>query len=208
MSLPDTSPVVEQMQRVRQGDAAALGPLLEHYRGYLLVLAQMQLNQRLQSKVDAHDVIQETFLEGYRDFHQFQGSSEEELLAWLRRILATNLANTIRHFLGTKKRDVRLENELDAGLQQSSACLGSVLAAPGSTPSEKVMRQEESVRLAGALQELPDHYREVVLLRNLQGLSFIETAQRMGRSVDSVEKLWARALVKLRRLMEPPRENA
>jgi RNA polymerase sigma-70 factor (ECF subfamily) len=192
MSLPDTSRVFEQMQRVRQGDATALGPLLENYRGYLLVLAQMQLNQRLQSKVDAHDVVQETFLEGYRDFHQYQGSSEEELLGWLRRILATNLA----------------ENELDAGLHQSSACLGSVLAAPGSTPSEKVMRQEESVRLASALQELPEHYREVVLLRNLQGLSFIETAQRMGRSVDSVEKLWARALVKLRRLMEPPRENS
>jgi RNA polymerase sigma-70 factor (ECF subfamily) len=70
------------------------------------------------------------------------------------------------------------------------------------------MRQEESVRLASALQQLPEHYREVVMLRNLQGLSFIETAQRMGRSVDSVEKLWARALVKLRRLMEPPQEHA
>jgi RNA polymerase sigma factor (sigma-70 family) len=65
--------------------------------------------------------------------------------------------------------------------------------------TQGAVRREQSVLLAEALDNLPPDYREVIILRNLQGLSFPEVAQRMSRSVDSVTKLWARALVQLRR---------
>jgi RNA polymerase sigma-70 factor (ECF subfamily) len=190
------------LSQARGGDAAALGRLLELYRSYLLLLSRLQLDRRLHSKVDPTDVVQETFLEAARDFPQFQGASEGELVAWLRRILATNLANVVRSFLGTQRRDVRLERELEVQVDQSSGILERGLVAAQSTPSQQVARREQGVLLANALGELPEHYREVIVLRHLQGLSFPEVAERLGRSVDSVEKIWARALVQLRRLLE------
>jgi RNA polymerase sigma-70 factor (ECF subfamily) len=185
----------------RGGDAEALGRLLERYRHYLLLLCDLQIGRRLQSKAEAADVVQETFLEAYRDFGQFRGGGEGQLLAWLRQVLARNLANLVRHYLHTQGRDVRLEQELAHELDRSSGELDGALAAQQSTPSEQAARREQAVLLADALAGLPQDYREAIVLRHLQGLSFPEVARRMGRSVASVEKLWARGLGKLRRLL-------
>src|SRR6516165_219110 len=122
MSRPSPNPG-ELLSLARAGDGCARGRLLEQYRGYLVLLARLQIGRRLQGKADASDLVQETFLEAHRDFGQFQGRSDCELAGWLRRILATNLANLVRHYLGTRRRDVRLERQLAADLDQSSRVL-------------------------------------------------------------------------------------
>ncbi len=94
--------------RAKSEGAAALGPLLALYTNYLSLLAQVQIGRRLQGKVDAADAVQETFLEAHRNFAQFRGRSEGEFVCWLRQILAARLSNMVRHFLGTRRRDVRL----------------------------------------------------------------------------------------------------
>jgi RNA polymerase sigma-70 factor (ECF subfamily) len=165
-------------------------------------MARLQLDRRLQSKVDPGDVVQETFLEAARDFAQFQGNSEPELAAWLRQVLAHNLGNTLRSFLGTQRRGVRLEQELALAMDHSSAELGDLLAGPASTPSQQAVKREQAVLLADALAKLPEHYRDVVVLRSLEGLPFAEVAQRLGRTEDSVEKIWMRSLLQLRSLLE------
>ncbi len=192
----------ERISLARHEGGPALGTLLEKYRPYLLLLARLQLSRRLQGKLDASDVVQDAFLTAHRSFPQFRGCSEPELTAWLRKILATRLARTIRHYWGTKGRDVRLECALADDLDQSSAALGAVLADPRSSPSQQAARREQGVVLTEALATLPEHYREVLVLRHLEGLSFPEVAQRLSRTVDSVEKLWARALGKLRQSLE------
>src|SRR5437762_1124308 len=100
------------LQEAQAGDAAMFGRLLELYRRYLALLARVQIGQRLQGKVDASDVVQETFLEAHRHFARFRGTSEAELVHWLRQILAARLANLFRHYLGTQGRDIRLEREI------------------------------------------------------------------------------------------------
>src|SRR6266545_3526380 len=95
------------LHRARKGDDPALGQLLELYRAYLVVLARVQIGKRLQSKLDASDVVQEAFLGAYRDFAQFRGTTEKEFLGWLRQVLASVLANLVRHYQGTQRRDVR-----------------------------------------------------------------------------------------------------
>src|ERR1700751_2122021 len=97
------------LRQARVGDGTALGQLLELYRAYLVVLARVQIGSRLQGKVDASDVGQEAFLGAYRDFPQFRGATQKEFLGWLRQILASLLANLVRHYQGTQCRDVRLE---------------------------------------------------------------------------------------------------
>jgi RNA polymerase sigma-70 factor (ECF subfamily) len=177
----------------------ALGQLLERYRNYLLLLARLHIGRRLQGKVDAADLVQETFLEAHRAFPQFRGTSEGELVSWLRKILAGNLAGLLRRYLGTQRRDVRLECDLALELDHSSRVLDSGLVAPLSSPSHQASRREQAVLLADALGKLPDAYREVIILRHLEGLSFPEVAGRMQRTVHSVKNLWVRALGQLRR---------
>jgi RNA polymerase sigma-70 factor (ECF subfamily) len=171
---------------------------LESYRVYLDLLARIEIGRRLRKKVDASDVVQETFLEAHRNFGTFRGSSEAEFVAWLRSILAARIANLVRHFVGTQARDVRREEGLEVDLDQSSKAIDRGLFALQSTPSQQVVRREQGVLLAAALARLPDEYREVVVLRHLEELPFPEVAARMGRTVDSVQKLWVRALARLR----------
>jgi RNA polymerase sigma-70 factor (ECF subfamily) len=166
-----------------------------------MLLARLQIDRRLQGKVEAADLVQDSFLEAHRDFAQFRGTTEKELAAWLRQILVSNLANLVRRYRRTQRRDVRLERQLAVELDQSSRMLDVGLVARQSSPSQQASRREQAVLLAEALGQLPDDYREAIILRNLEGLSFPEVAGRMSRSQDSVKKLWARALTQLRSLL-------
>src|SRR5579884_288847 len=181
----------------KDGDGPALGELLEHYAQYLGLLAGVQIGRYLQSKVDPADVVQETFLQAHRHFRRFRGQSLAEFVAWLRQILAATLANLVRHYAGTQQRDVRLERNLAVSIDPSSAALDRGLVDPMSSPSHQASRREQSIVLANALDRLPEAYRDVIMLRQLDGLAFAEVARRMGRSEDSVQKLWIRALASL-----------
>ncbi|HTU89244.1 MAG TPA: sigma-70 family RNA polymerase sigma factor [Gemmataceae bacterium] len=195
---PDPPSLIE---RARAGDGSALGRLLESYRGYLTVLAEVQIGRRLQSKVDAADVVQEAFLGASRDFGQFRGACEAEFLGWLRQVLASVLANLVRHYQGTQRRDVRLERRLVVELDQSSQALDRGLADSQSSPSQQASRREQSVLLADALARLPEEWRDLLILRHLEGLTFPEVARRLGRTVDSLKKQWPKALARLRSLV-------
>jgi RNA polymerase sigma-70 factor (ECF subfamily) len=191
----------ELLHQARAGNADHLGQLLELYRHYLRLLARIEIGRNLQAKLDASDLVQDTFLEAHRNFPKFQGSSETQFVCWLRQIMAANLANLLRRYLGTQGRDVRLERELAVRLDQSSRLLDRGLVDQGSSPSQQASRREQAVLLADALEKLPEDYREVIVLRHLEGLTFPEVSRRMERSLDSVEKLWVRGLVQLRQIM-------
>ena len=124
-------------------------------------------------------------------------------MAWLRQILAHVLAHEVRRYAGTRGRDVGREVSLEQALAESSRRLGEALAAPGSSPSVRAGRHEMELRLAEALSRLPEDYREVIVLRNIEGLPHEEVARRMDRNVGAVRMLWVRALSRLRRELGP-----
>ena len=198
----DPSCPEELLALARSGDRTCLGRLLELYRGYLSLLARLQIGNRLQGKADAADLVQETFLQAHQNWERFRGTTEGELLAWLRRILAARTADLMRHYLGSQRRDVRLERELAAELDRSSQDLDGGLLAKQDSPSAQVARREQGVLLADALALLPEDYREVLILRHMEGLSFPEVAQRLGRTLDAVKKVWTRALARLRQSLK------
>src|SRR5690606_32100123 len=141
-------------------------------------------------------------LEAWRNWDKFRGDAEPQRRAWLRQILAHQLAHLARHFGGTQKRDVARERSIDASLAHSSLRLDQLLASDASTPSGQAVKNEQSLRLAQVLQQLPDDYRQVILLRNLEDLPHEEVARRMNRSVGAVRMLWLRALAALRQQIE------
>lgn len=202
MNSAQPTAATELVRFARQGDADALGQLLARYSTYLSLLARVQVGRRLQGKIDPADLVQETFLEAHRHFAVFRGQSEAEVAAWLRQILAGVLGNQLRRFLGTQGRDIRLERELAGAIDQSSQAIQFGLADPGPTPSKLAVGRERAVLLADALGRLPDDYREVIVLRHLEELPFADVASRMKRSEDAVQKLWVRALARLRKALE------
>jgi RNA polymerase sigma-70 factor (ECF subfamily) len=176
---------------------------LEGFRAYLRLLARLNLSPRLQSKVDASDLVQQTLLEACRSLEGFRGQSEAELCAWLRGILAHQIAHTARD-LRRDKRDVDRERSLELALHNSSARLGAWLASADPTPSEQAQVNERALRVAAALEELPEAQREVLLLHHWQGLKLAEIAQQMGRTTPSVAGLLQRGQKQLRKLIDEP----
>lgn len=183
----------------RAGDLGTLGRLLELHRNYIRLLARIEIGRRLQGKLDASDVVQEVFLDVHQHFPSFRGREESQFLCWLREILSCNIANQVRRFLGTQARDVRLECEIADEMDVSSHAIGLIPVDPHSSPSWQTIRKEQTLLIAAALARLPDDYQTVIMLRHIEGLTFPQVAEQMGRSVNSVEKLWVRGLSRLRR---------
>lgn len=187
------------------GDEHRLGELLQLYRNYLTVLATTQLDARLRQRVSPSDLVQETMLSAYRDFSQFRGNSEPELLSWLRRILINSLYHAYETHMQAQRRDVRRDVSLDEVnklLDRSVTRLAHVLADKNPSPSACVSNRERTVAMADQLAKLRSEYRDVVVLRNLQGLSFEEIAERLGRKTGTVRMQWLRAIEKLRGVYE------
>ena len=164
------------------------------------MLGRLQIDERFQGKLDASDLVQESFLEAHKRFTGFRGTNEAELMAWLRRILASKVTAMMRRFYGAKRRDVHLERQLEEEMDRS-AQMAHNLAMSQTSPSERAVRRERAVLLADALDALPSHYRQVIMLRDLKELGFPEIAQCMGRSAEAVRKLWIRALAELHQLL-------
>lgn len=188
------------MNQARGGDAAARGELLARYGEYLNLLVRLNLGKVMQAKASCSDVVQETFLQAEKNFARFRGMTERELMSWLRRILAAQIAQQIRYYR-RGRRNVALERRLSDDLDRSAVGLGKQLIDKATSPSLRAARREREVLLADALARLKPEHREVVILRNLEELSFEDVARRMGRSAPAVKSLWVRALASLRRVL-------
>jgi RNA polymerase sigma-70 factor (subfamily 1) len=184
------------VSRARQGDSSAREDIIGQCRNYLLLIANEELDQQLHAKCAPSDVVQNSLIAAVEHFDDFRGDNRQTLLAWLRQILVNEIQDARRKFLQAEKRDVRREQLASSltkhGRQQAA------LADPHLTPSSEAAAQDEALRLRKALSNLPNDYRQVLLLRNWERLSFQEIGETMDRSADAAKKLWARALVRMK----------
>src|SRR5262245_52104781 len=164
------------LPEARAGSQRALGQVLEACRKYLLWIARRELDPTLQGKGRCSDLVQNTFLEAVQDFDRFQGDTETELLAWLRRLLLHNLADFKRHYCQTSKRQIAREVPLE--LVTGSADRRGAVCAGGSSPLDEVAAHEQAGMFKVALERLPDNYRRVITLWYQEEKTFEEIGDR------------------------------
>jgi RNA polymerase sigma-70 factor, ECF subfamily len=193
------------LNAARAGSADALGEALQVYRGYLMLIAEEELEPDLRAKSGPSDLVQETFVKAQRDFAGFRGGTEAEWRAWLRRILLNALADLRDHYRGTAKR--RVDREVALTPDDSSQEPGGNLAADQLTPSKWAVEQEQTEALRRLLEALPEDYRLVLRLRYEEDRSFEEISRVMNRSVNAVQKLWARAVARVQQDWEAQHER-
>jgi RNA polymerase sigma-70 factor (ECF subfamily) len=172
---------------------------LEKYRSALLLLARAQLARQKLADMDASDLVQQTLLEAHRDRGRFQGHTEAELFAWLRKALHHNFLDACAKAQAGKRDAGR--HALEADLTQSFVGLDELLVAPDTSPSERAMRCEELTRLAEALEHLPGQQREAVVLKHLAGLTLQEVGDRLGCSPAAAAGLLYRGRQRLQELL-------
>ncbi|RIK77945.1 MAG: RNA polymerase subunit sigma-70 [Planctomycetota bacterium] len=187
----------------RRGSTEALGELAEACRAYLLLVANREMSPQLRSKFGASDIVQETLIRAQRGIGEFRGQAENDLLAWLRRILLNLLRNAQRDFEQAQCRKIGREERIDDDRPAAARSLRD----GKNTPRTAAVADEDAMMLRLALAALPDDYRQVVVLRNWDRLSFDEIGVRMDRSAEAVRKLWARAIVRLQRELEGDDEH-
>jgi len=186
---------VEAVERRKSVEPASVE--LERFRPYLEFLARAQFDHRLQSKLGPSDIIQQTMLQAHRGLPDHRGENSAQMAAWLRQILARNLAHATRD-LHRDKRDVRRERSLQQQLDASSVRLERWIAADGETPSEIADRNERSLRIAEAMAGLPDDQRVALELHYWHGWKLADIANHLDRSSAAVGGLLHRGLKGLR----------
>lgn len=178
----------------------SIGSKLECFRAYLHLLARGKVDPRLHAKLDISGVVQQTLLEAFQAM-QPEGGAQSIKAAWLRQILTNNLRDEIRKLRGAR-RDVAREQSLEAGLEESSARLEALIAAPQSSPSQKAQANEQALKLAEALAQLPEAQREAIVLQHWHGWSLAQIAAHLDRTPAAVAGLLHRGLKQLRKSLD------
>jgi RNA polymerase sigma-70 factor (ECF subfamily) len=193
----DDAELLDLIARAKAGDRDALGRLFERYREAMLALLRRRLSGALGRRLDASDVVQQTFLEAAAGFEQFRGDGEAALDAWLRRILECNFTSAARDHLFTQKRAALRETSLDDS-RPTGPAVRQWLAADQTSPSLRAIRLEQATILLQAIERLPPDQREAVRLRHIAGWPLERIAQQLHRSNAAAAGLLKRGLRGLR----------
>jgi len=191
----------EKTQRLvalaKEGDQTALNQLCSVYGERVRRIIRFRLNQKLRPKLDSLDVVQDVLLLAMGGLKDFTYRSEGDFLRWLSRIAENKIRDIFDEF-HTEKRDIRKEIPFK---EQRRSTGGTVGAALGSirvpTPSVIMCKKEALDRLEKALDDLKPEYKEVVVLKRIEGLSYDEIGERLGKSAKAVSMLLYRAMTAL-----------
>jgi RNA polymerase sigma-70 factor, ECF subfamily len=186
------------LMRISSGDRSAFNELFERHRTDLRRMVHLRLDRRLRTRIDPSDVVQEAQMEAFRRLDDYLERRPMPFRLWLRKTAQERLNNYRRAHLQTARRSIDREQDFP---DQSSMMIAAPFLGHGSSPSRRTMKREYQRLVREAVGELSELDREILLMRNVEGLSQPEIAQVLDLSHDAVRKRYGRALVKLQRLL-------
>jgi len=181
----------------QDGDESALNRLCKVYGTRVLWIVRLRMGKELRRKLDSMDLVQDAFVSALRDLGNFTYKNEGDFLRWLSKIAENRLRDNLDR-LHADKRDIRKEVQLKSYEPTTG---DSFVAALGpidtTTPSAIMSKREDLARLAKAIDALTSEYKEVIVLTKIEGLSYKEIAESLGKSSDAVRMLVSRAMAAL-----------
>jgi RNA polymerase sigma-70 factor (ECF subfamily) len=160
------------------------------------------MGKELRSKLESIDIVQDVLINVFRDLNGFTYRSEGDFLRWLSRLVENRIRGKVTK-LHAGKRDIRKEVRLDSREQTTAGgFVGTAGPIEVTTPSVIMSRREDLTRLEKAIDALKPEYREIIVLTKIEGLSYKEIADRLGKSDEAVRKQVSRALEALISIFE------
>lgn len=191
MNSDEQNPSEEQSLRA----SWSIGPL----RPWLKMLAERQMPASLRGKVDPSDIVQQALVDAWRGCDTFRGTTHAERLAWLRVILGRVILRNDRDLLKTAKRGQGREKTLQSAIDRDSVRIEQLAVGDQPGPPSEAEKSEQTLRLAEALEKLPEDYQFVLTKRHIDGLTHEQIGAELGRSAAAVRMLWIRALESLKK---------
>jgi RNA polymerase sigma-70 factor (ECF subfamily) len=193
----------ELLARAQAGDTTAVEAIFALHRDRLRRMVELRLDQRVQGRIDASDVVQDAYVDILTRLPEFLREPHLPLFLWLRFVVGDRLMKVHRHHLGAQMRDARLEVSLYRGAlpAASSAALAAQLLGKHTSPTQAATRAERLLRLQEALNTLDPMDREVLSLRHFEDLTLVETAQVLEISEAAAAKRYIRALKRLKEIL-------
>jgi RNA polymerase sigma-70 factor (ECF subfamily) len=195
---PDSEATDDLLRQVLAGDRAAFDRLFSRCRPYLRRVIGLRMDPRLRPRLDPSDVVQEAELEAFRRLADYLERRPMPFRLWLRKTALERLLMAQRSHLQAARRAVGREAPQP---DRSSLELVRQLLAAGSSPSQRLDRAERARRVTAALAQLGETDREVLVMRNLEGLSNQETAEALQIEPAAASQRYGRALLRLRTLL-------
>jgi RNA polymerase sigma-70 factor (ECF subfamily) len=186
------------LQEAREGVPAARDRLLERHRAYLRRFVEVRLDPKIQARVDPSDVVQETQMEALRRLGRYLDKPPMPFRLWLRQLAYDRLLMVRRQHVQAARRAVQREVALS---DRSSLQLAGQVLATESTPSQQLVRHELVRRVRQAVGLLPEGDREVLIMRNLEGLSNREVSQVLAIDPATASRRYGRAVLRLRDIL-------
>lgn len=202
---PACNDEADHLAKLREGDVSALAGLFEIYRPRLWRIVSFRLDHRLAGRVDAEDVLQESYLNAAQRIQHVFTDSPDGVFVWLRLIVQQTLVQVHRRYFGAKSRDVLRERSTHSpwgtNTDSESFSISSQLLGHLTSPSQAALRQELSQQLQVALESMNDLDREVLILRHFEELTNQETARVLKISQQAASLRYVRALTRLKQVL-------
>ena len=204
MSEAEKTTEARLLRDARTGDQDAIGELLQHYRQRIAKMVAVRMDPKIRSRVDQSDVVQDAYLEVAKRLPEYLEAPRAPFLRWVRKIANHKLIDVHRQHLGAQMRTAEQELSLDRIVRPaaSSICLANQLMGRMGTPSQAVVQMENIAALQGALDEMKEEDREILVLRQFEELSNQETADELGIEPAAASKRFTRALQRLKIILE------
>jgi RNA polymerase sigma-70 factor, ECF subfamily len=199
----DSQETKRLLDRAAEGDRRAFDKLFEIHRASLRRLVSLRMDGRLKSRLDPSDIVQETQMVAYRRFQDYLQRRPMSFRLWLRKTAQQQVYDAQRNHIDRRRRSLLRE---EGPLNRSSILIARSLLSDRSSPVEKLARRELERKVTSAVAALDDVNREIVVMRNVEGLSFEEIAQVLDLQPPTVRQRYGRALIKLRSKLKDSRQ--
>lgn len=199
--LPDSETTQQLLNAARGGDGSAVNELLERHRESLRRMVHSRMDRAVARRVDASDVVQDVLLEAHGRLNDFIQNGSMPFHLWLRHLAKDRMIDVHRRHRAQRRSVTREQTAQQSADVSSAFDLLAQISAHELTPAAASIRKEIEARFLGALEQLDETDREILLMRHCEQLGNSEVAELLGLSQPAAGMRYLRALRRLRAVL-------